>query len=105
MPKDITNNLFKDVSNFIDDAKTNLAHYANTILITLYWRIGQRINQDILKDDRAEYGEKIIKQLASQLTLQYGSGFDVPNLTRMIRVAKLYPEPQIVAALSQQLSW
>lgn len=105
MPKDITTNLFKDVSNLIHDVKTNLAHYANTTLVTLYWRIGHRINQDILKNDRAEYGEKIIKQLASQLALQYGSGFDTPNLTRMIRIAKLYPKPQIVAVLSQQLSW
>jgi len=105
VPKDITVNLFKDISDLIDDVKTNLAHYANTMLVTLYWRIGQRINQDILKNDRAGYGEKIIKQLSNQLTLQYGSGFDIPNLTRMIRVAKLYPKPQIVATLSQQLSW
>lgn len=105
MPKNITTNLFKDVSNLIDEVKTNLAHYANTILVTLYWRIGHRINQDILKNDRAGYGEQEIKQLATQLTLEYGSGFDASNLARMVRIVKLYPEPQIVAALSQQLSW
>lgn len=89
MPKHITTNFFKDVSDLIDDVKTNLAHYANTTLVTLYWRIGHRINQDILKNDRAEYGEQAIKQLANQLTLQYGSGFDASNLARMIRIAKL----------------
>lgn len=105
MTKSITTNLFKDISTLIDDVKAQVAHYANSALTMLYWKIGHRINQDILKNKRAGYGEKITKQLANQLMLQYGGGFDVPNLTRMIRVAKLYPKPQIVATLSQQLSW
>ena len=105
MPKYITASLFKDVGKLIDSVKTSLAHYANTTLVTLYWQIGHRINQDILKNDRAEYGEQGIKLLAKQPTLEYGSGFDASNLARMVRVAKLYPKPQIVAALSQQLSW
>lgn len=68
-------------------------------------QIGYRINQDILKNTRAEYGESVIKQLAKHLTFQYGSGFDVPNLTRMVRIVKFYPDQKIVATLSQQLSW
>lgn len=105
MINNVTTNLFKDISNLIDDVRNQVAHYANTALVVLYWQIGYRINQDILKNTRAEYGEKVIKQLANQLTLEYGSGFDVPNLTRMVRIVKFYPDQKIVVTLSQQLSW
>lgn len=105
MTKQITIPLLEDINQLIVEAKTNLAHHVNTTLVALYWKIGTRINQDILKNDRAEYGQKIIKKLAQHLTIKYGSGFDVPNLSRMVRVAKLYRKPSIVVTLSQQLSW
>ena len=68
MPKHVITTLFNDISNLINDVKSNLARRANTVLVILYWKIGHRINQDILKNDRAEYGEKIIRQLSEQLT-------------------------------------
>ena len=105
MVKDISTTLLRDISELIEAARNKVAHYANSILVLLYWQIGQRINRDILKRRRAGYGEQVVKQLAHQLSIHYGSGFDVPNLTRMIRFAKLYPKQQIVVTLSQQLSW
>ncbi len=105
MPKHVTTNIFKDISSLIETARNQVAHFANTTLVMLYWKIGRHINHDILKNDRADYGEQVIKQLATQLTLHYGSGLDIPNLTRMIRIAKLYPDANIVVTLSQQLSW
>lgn len=105
MAKHVSTDLFKDISNLIETARNHVAHYANSALVLLYWQIGNHINQQILKNDRAEYGEQVVKQLAAQLTLQYGSGFDTPNLTRMVRIAKLFPEATIVVTLSQQLTW
>lgn len=105
MIKDINTILFRDISKLIEAARNHVAHYANSTLVMLYWQIGLRINQDVLKMERAEYGERVIKKLAQHLTAHYGSGFDVTNLTRMIRLAKQYPEKQIVGTLSQQLTW
>jgi hypothetical protein len=31
--------------------------------------------------------------------------FERTNLTRMIKFAELFPDPEIVATLSQQMSW
>ena len=73
-------------------------------MVLLYWNIGQKINAEILKGERAEYGEQIIKSVAKELNLVYGKGFDVRELFRMIKFAKLYPE-EIVVTLSPQLSW
>jgi len=105
MAKHVSTGLFKDISNLIELARNHVAHYANSALILLYWQIGHHINQHILKNDRAEYGEQVVKQLATQLTIRYGSGFDSPNLTRMVRLAKIFPENTIVVTLSQQLTW
>ena len=40
-----------------------------------------------------------------ELTADYGRGFSCPELTRMDQFAQLFPEHEIVATLSQQLSW
>ncbi len=36
---------------------------------------------------------------------EFGRGFDVTNLTRMMKFAEAFPDEKIVASLSQQLSW
>jgi hypothetical protein len=36
---------------------------------------------------------------------EFGRGFEVTNLTRMMNFAEAVPDPEIVATLSQQLSW
>jgi hypothetical protein len=43
-------------------------------LTILYWQIGSRIRQDILKEKRADYGEKIISTLSRQLSWSYFVG-------------------------------
>src|SRR5580692_6261517 len=97
--------LFNDVRQFIETARMQVARYANSASVMLYWQIGHRINQDILKNARAEYGEKVISEIAKFLKEHYGSAFDRYNLSRMVRFAKIYSEPQIVVTLSQQLTW
>ncbi len=101
----VSSELLNDVRQFIETARTQVAHFANSTSVMLYWRIGHRVNQDVLKNERAEYGEQVIAQLAQQLKEHYGSGFDRYNLSRMVRFSKVYSEPQIVVTLSQQLSW
>lgn len=97
--------LFQDVSHLIESAKNQVARYTNSALVLLQWDIGQKIHLEILKKDRAEYGEKIIKQLARQLTLGYGRGFDSRALFRMLRFARQFPDKTIVETLSPLLSW
>jgi hypothetical protein len=38
----------------------------------LYWTIGKIIKIEILKDEKAEYGKSIIKELSRELTVNYG---------------------------------
>jgi predicted nuclease of restriction endonuclease-like (RecB) superfamily len=74
-------------------------------LVLLYWRVGTRIRQDILKEERGEYGEQIVATVARQLTAEFGQGFSEKNLWRMVQFAEAFPKERIVATLSRQLGW
>jgi predicted nuclease of restriction endonuclease-like (RecB) superfamily len=77
----------------------------NAGLTILYWRIGKRINEEILRGDRAQYRKEVVATLSIQLQNDYGRGFEEKNLRRMIQFAEAFPDKQIVATLSRQLSW
>ncbi|WP_264329300.1 DUF1016 N-terminal domain-containing protein [Wolbachia endosymbiont (group A) of Andrena hattorfiana] len=83
---DITTSLLGDISNLIDRAKNHLATHFNSTLVLLNWEIGFRIGQDILKHKRADYGKRIISQLAKELQIKYGRGFDRASLFRMVQI-------------------
>jgi predicted nuclease of restriction endonuclease-like (RecB) superfamily len=97
--------LLGDLRRLISQARQDVARQVNSALVLLYWRVGKRIRQDILKDKRAEYGEEIVATLSQQLTKEYGSGWSRYNLARMIRFVEQFPDQNIVATLSQQLGW
>lgn len=97
--------LVEDITKLIDEAKNHVAREYSSTQALLCWLIGKRIDEEILKTERAEYGEAIVISLAEHLTLTYGKGYSRPNLFRMIKFAKLFPERKIVSTLSRQLSW
>jgi predicted nuclease of restriction endonuclease-like (RecB) superfamily len=99
------NALISDVRELILQAREGVARAVDSGLTTLYWHVGRRVRQDILKGKRAEYGEKIVHALSAQLVAEFGRGFTVRNLFNMIRFAEVYPDPKIVSALRAQLGW
>jgi len=97
--------LVGDIRRLIDEAKAGLAATVNSALTLLYWRIGQRICTEVLKGERAGYGEQIVSTLARQLEAEHGRGFSTKNLRHMLRFAEVFETEEIVYALSRQLSW
>jgi len=53
-------------------------------------------------NDKAEYGKAILKNLATQLTLEFGKGFDDSNLRNMRTFYKAFP---IRDTLRHELTW
>lgn len=98
-------NLFATVSGLIEEARRALARQANGTTAFLFWRIGQLVNGEILRHRRAEYGQKIVSTLSTQLVISYGRSFEVRNLRRMMQFAEQFPDFEIVSTLSTQLSW
>ncbi|MDO9529225.1 MAG: PDDEXK nuclease domain-containing protein [Syntrophales bacterium] len=103
--KSISGDLIGDIRSLTETARHNVAIAVNASLTILYWQIGSRIRQDILKEKRAGYGEAILPTLSAKLVPEFGNGFGIRNLSRMIRFAEVFPERKIVSTLSIQLSW
>lgn len=99
------NELVGEICNMIEDSRSSVAVSVNTALTILYWRIGKRIREDVLKGVRAEYGKEIVVSLSRQLVLDYGNNFSEKNLRRMIQFADVFPSKEIVVSLIRQLSW
>jgi hypothetical protein len=72
--------LLQSIVSLIDNARNRVAAAVNSELSLLYWNIGKRINEDILKNNRADYGKNIISDLSKELSSLYGAGFSKRNL-------------------------
>ena len=89
----------------INEARHAIAISINAKLTMLYWHVGQRVLNEVLRGERAEYGESIVVTVSRQLVKDYGNGFSDKNLRRMMQFAESFPDEQIVVTLSRQLSW
>lgn len=101
----IYGDLFKDIRNLIEESKKFVARAVNASTTMLFWKIGKRINNEILTNKRAGYGKQIVVTLSRQLVLEYGKSFEEKNLRRMIQFASVFPDDEIISVLSRYLSW
>ncbi|MFT3861154.1 PDDEXK nuclease domain-containing protein [Micropruina sp.] len=97
--------LVAQVSALIEGARESIASYANATLTMTYWQVGSIIDAEVLGAGRAEYGAQILVTLSQELTGRFGRGFDEPNLNRMVKLSRLFPDREILVTLSQKLSW
>ncbi len=105
----LAENKFKNLLNELKELIKQGQHFAissvNSSIISTYWHIGKRINEEVLEGKRAEYGKRVIDSLARELVLQYGRSFERRNLRRMMQFAEVFPNLEIVVPLARQLSW
>jgi predicted nuclease of restriction endonuclease-like (RecB) superfamily len=99
------NHLINDLVALIEKGKSQLAYAANATMTLTYWNIGKRINNEILDNQRAEYGKQIVVSVARQLTIEYGRSFEEKSLRRMMQFAQVFDNEEIVATLWRQLNW
>ncbi len=101
----VPENLLGDLRQMIDGARQSIATAINAGLTVLYWQVGNRIRKEILQNERAEYGQKIVVTVSRQLSMDYGNGFAEKSLRRMIQFSEVFSDEQIVVSLIRQLSW
>ena len=101
-----TQSLIQDLRQIIEQARGQVAATANYAQTMMYWHIGERINREVLGNQRAEYGKQIVSAVSTQLQAEYGKkGFEPRSIWRMMQFAQEFPDEQIVATVSTQLSW
>ena len=97
--------LLADIRRLIDSARQRVALTVNAELTLLYWQVGQRVQTEILKGERAAYGQEIVKALSTRLTAEYGKGWSEKQLRHCLRVAETFPDEAILSAVRRELSW
>ena len=97
--------LVQEISLLIEESKQQVVRTANSALTLLFWQVGKRVNDEVLKNDRAQYGKQIVANVSAQLEMKYGRNFAKKNLRRMMQFSIEFPDFQIVVPLARQLTW
>lgn len=95
---------FSEISQLIAAARQKAVQSVNTVLIELYWQVGQTISRKIAQ---AEWGDGVVTQLAEHLArTQPGlRGFTSRNLFRMRQFYDAYQGNEKISPLARQLPW
>ncbi len=101
-----TGNIVQDVRAILHEARQLTARAINSTMVTAYWLIGKRIVvEDQQGQERAAYGEQILKKLSQELTSEFGNGFSYANLRNMRKFYRTYQDEQICYTLCSKLLW
>jgi len=99
------NKLLGDLVGIIESRKQYICRHANSGVVLMFWEVGKRVNEEILGNERAEYGKRIVSTVSTQLQARYGHNFALRSLRRMLQFADQFGDAKIVSTLSTQLSW
>jgi predicted nuclease of restriction endonuclease-like (RecB) superfamily len=97
------NILFNSIKELVQRSRERVFRTINGTLLETYWHIGRIIVEEEQQGkSKAVYGKETLKNLAGQLTLEFGKGFDESNLRNMRAFYKVFP---ICDTLRHELSW
>ena len=95
--------IYQEIKEIIIQSRQRVFRMANSALLGTYWHIGKVIVEDEQEcRSKAQYGHATLKNLANQLTLEFGKGYDESNLRNIRAFYKAFP---IRDALRHELSW
>jgi hypothetical protein len=88
----IQNHLFQSVKEIIIQSRQKVYRMVNATLLETYWKIGQLIVEEEQQgNEKAIYGKSTLKNLAKELTFEFGKGFDERNLNNMRAFYSAFP--------------
>lgn len=80
-PQQSTQQLYQKIKQLLLQARSKALQAVNTEMVVSYWHIGRLIVEEEQRgEERAEYGEYLIKELSKRLTEEFGKGFSLSNL-------------------------
>nr|WP_217443280.1 PDDEXK nuclease domain-containing protein [Burkholderia diffusa] len=95
--------MHREIAEVVASARAAAARSVNALMTATYWEIGRRI---VLfeqgGDERAAYGEAVIRRLGADLSQRFGRGFGWRNLAQMRAFYLAWPADRIVQTLSAQ---
>lgn len=95
--------LYDDIRAIIINTRNTIYKAVNTGILEANWKIGRRIVEEKQAGaSRAEYGQRVINDLAEKLSVEFGRGFDARELRRYRQFYLLFPKWD---ALRPELTW
>jgi predicted nuclease of restriction endonuclease-like (RecB) superfamily len=96
----------QDIKQILAQARHKTYQAINSAMVEAYWKIGEKI---VLEEqngkDKATYGKEIIKNIAKELTQEFGRGFSERNVYYFKQFYLTFPDKQILQTVSAKLSW
>lgn len=93
---------YNSIRQILESTRNKVYYAANFAMVEAYWEIGKRIVEEQGGADKAEYGKKLIDELAVKLTSDFGKGFTRTNLRDMRQFYLTFPNRH---TLCGELSW
>jgi predicted nuclease of restriction endonuclease-like (RecB) superfamily len=91
-----------EIIGILEESQKNVLRNINHVMTNTYYLIGHRIVEEQQRGKkRADYGEKLIKELSIELQKQFGRGFSERNLEAMRQFYLTYQIPQTLSAESK----
>lgn len=101
-----TGSLLADLRKIIEDGRRMAYAAASQSAIMTYWRLGERIVEEEQDGERrAAYGTRLLKNLAEQLTREYGKGFSFRSLNEYRRFYLSFNDIEIMHTRVHNLDW
>ena len=93
-----------DIVALLEASRHAAARSVNALMTASYWEIGRRIVEfEQGGQDRAAYGQALLKRLSVDLTTRFGRGFSERNLEQMRLFYLAWPPEQISQTPSAKL--
>jgi predicted nuclease of restriction endonuclease-like (RecB) superfamily len=104
MEENLATTNFEEIIHLINTSKQKAYEQVNTILIELYWNIGQYISTKTIKEN---WGKSVVKELADYIQIQEPTinGFSDKNLWRMKQFYETYHKNEKLSPLVRELTW
>ena len=105
MDIELKKDIYEEIRGLLKSARENIVSTINSTMAKTYFLIGKKIVEEEQNgEERAEYGEELVKNLSLKLTKEFGKGFSKTNLKQMKSFYIAYRKGQ---TLSDQfrLSW
>lgn len=93
---------YNSVKEVLDKARKRVYRNIQNEMVLAYWQIGKMIVEKQGGKERAKYGDSLIKELSTQLTRDFGKGFDIGNLRNMRQFYLVFQKRDTVCS---ELSW
>jgi len=96
----VTNTYISEIKQILREARDKAYTAVNFSMVIAYWLIGKRIVEEIQHgENRANYGEQVIKNVSKALTAEFGRGFSDRSIRQYRQFYQIFPKLPIMRSM------